>query len=415
MPIRTNRGRAAVYRRIWGAPLRSPKHLIATVVVLVILITAVGFLLPRVLPKDPDRREPERQLAGVSEQTETSRPEVTETRLTESPLTPKSAPPAQAALVAARKWAQAWVDHPRGTTQAKWLAGMRPYTTEEFLPQLKTVDVRNIPATKVVGPVRATDSPTSPVEVSIPTAGPTLLVPLIKRPGGWRVNQCSEEERAVRAGVLIGGCLAMLFALVVSTVMVVDVVSQSERAAAEGITPASCDAAIGPTQPGNMQVGADAARKLDPEQRRTVQQIIAIGKKRKLSPRAWQIAIQAGMTESGLRNVDYGDRDSLGIFQMRPSMGWGTPEQVTDPEYAINKFYNVLQGVPDWEKIRPGDAAQAVERSAFPDRYHQWEAMAVYLVENLGNVTDASGCGEGSGNLLPPNPKAAKAIEFALG
>lgn len=219
----------------------------------------------------------------------------------------------------------------------------------------------------------------------------------------------------MRAGVLIGGCLAMLFALVVSTVMVVDVVSQSERAAAEGITPASCDAAIGPTQPGNMQVGADAARKLDPEQRRTVQQIIAIGKKRKLSPRAWQIAIQAGMTESGLRNVDYGDRDSLGIFQMRPSMGWGTPEQVTDPEYAINKFYNVLQGVPDWEKIRPGDAAQAVERSAFPDRYHQWEAMAVYLVENLGNVTDASGCGEGAGNLLPPNPKAAKAIEFALG
>lgn len=194
MPIRTNRGRAAVYRRIWGAPLRSPKHLIATVVVLVILITAVGFLLPRVLPKDPDRREPERQLAGVSEQTETSRPEVTETRLTESPLTPKSAPPAQAALVAARKWAQAWVDHPRGTTQAKWLADMRPYTTEEFLPQLKTVDVRNIPATKVVGPVRATDSTTSSVEVSIPTDGPTLLVTVIKRPDGWRVNQYSEEE-----------------------------------------------------------------------------------------------------------------------------------------------------------------------------------------------------------------------------
>src|SRR5690606_9108819 len=113
MPIRTNRGRAAVYRRIWGAPLRSPKHLIATVVDLGSLITAVGFLMPRVRTRDADRREPERQLAEVCEQTETSRPEVTETRLTESPRPPNSAPPAQAALVAARKWAQAWVDHPR--------------------------------------------------------------------------------------------------------------------------------------------------------------------------------------------------------------------------------------------------------------------------------------------------------------
>jgi hypothetical protein len=212
----------------------------------------------------------------------------------------------------------------------------------------------------------------------------------------------------------MGGCLAVLFALITSVVMVVDVVSQSERAAAQGIAPASCDAMIGPTNPGDRQAGAAAASKLDDEQLRTVQQIIAIGKERDLSPRAWQIAIQAGMTESGLRNLNYGDRDSLGIFQMRPSMGWGTPAQVTDPEYAINKFYNVLQGVPNWESMRPGDAAQAVERSAFPDRYHRWEAMAVYLVENLGKVSDASGCGRGTGNLLPPNPRAAKAIEFAL-
>lgn len=219
----------------------------------------------------------------------------------------------------------------------------------------------------------------------------------------------------MRAGVLIGGLIAVVFALIVGTVMVIDVVSQSERAQAQGIGLASCDAMIGPTQPGQGAKGAADAAKLDPEQRQTVATIISIGKERKLSPRAWQIAIQAGMTESGLRNVNYGDRDSLGIFQMRPSMGWGSVTEVTDPEYAVNKFYTVLKGVPDWDKRRPGESAQAVERSAFPDRYHQWEAMAVHLVQNLGKVSDAAGCGEGAGKYLPPSQKAAKAIEFAMG
>jgi cell wall-associated NlpC family hydrolase len=142
--------------------------------------------------------------------------------------------------------------------------------------------------------------------------------------------------------------------------------------------------------------------------------IISIGKQRQLPPRAWQIAIQAGMTESRLRNLDYGDRDWIGIFQMRPSMGWGTPAQVTNPPYQVNKFYDVMEGVPDWRGRRPGDVAQAVERSAFPDRYHQWEGMAVHLVENMGEVDDAAGCGESEGEAVPPNEAAAAAIRFAL-
>jgi hypothetical protein len=121
------------------------------------------------------------------------------------------------------------------------------------------------------------------------------------------------------------------------------------------------------------------------------------------------------LKQSAIRNLDYGDRDSLGIFQMRPSMGWGTPAQVTNPPYQVNKFYDVLEGVPDWETRRPGDVAQAVERSAFPDRYHEWESMAVHLIENIGQVEDASGCGEGAGDELPPNDAAETAIQFALG
>jgi nucleoid-associated protein YgaU len=138
-----------------------------------------------------------------------------------------------------------------------------------------------------------------------------------------------------------------------------------------------------------MSVGAGVASahgesdvaSLDAEQTAVVDSIIAIGKERGEPQQAWQVAIQAGMTESKLRNLNYGDRDSLGVFQMRPSMGWGTPEQVTDIEYQVNKFYDILDDVPGWQSMAPGAAAQAVERSAYPERYHRWEDMA----ENLTN------------------------------
>lgn len=200
MPIRTNRGRAAVYRRIWGAPLRSPRHLIVTVVVLVVLVTAIGFVIPRLLPgngnaaPNPQASTPSvtsEPTATTAAPTETT---LTETRLTEDPLTPKSAPPAPAALTAARKWALAWVDHPKGTSSKEWLAGLKPYTTEEFLPQLKTVDVQNIPAKKVVGKVKPVSSTASSVEVDVQTDGPTLRISVIKTPDGWRVDRYDEGE-----------------------------------------------------------------------------------------------------------------------------------------------------------------------------------------------------------------------------
>jgi hypothetical protein len=96
-------------------------------------------------------------------------------------------------------------------------------------------------------------------------------------------------------------------------------------------------------------------------------------------------------------------------------MGWGTVAQVTDPVYEVNKFFDVLLGIPGWADLRPGEAAQDVERSAFPDRYHKWEPMAANLVQNVGQVVDVVGCGTGLGPLLPPSQAAAKAIQFALG
>ncbi|TVT35086.1 NlpC/P60 family protein [Amycolatopsis rhizosphaerae] len=221
----------------------------------------------------------------------------------------------------------------------------------------------------------------------------------------------------MRIGLLIGVVAAALFAAVMTTGVVSKVVTDQQRAQAQarGVMGVGCSAAIGPTQVGLVQTAQGQASNLRDEQRQIVSMIVAIGKQRGLSPRAWQVAIQAGMTESGLRNLDYGDRDSLGIFQMRPSMGWGTVEQLQDPVYEINKFYDVLLAVPDWDQQRPGASAQDVERSAFPERYHRWEQLAAYLVENVGQVGDVVGCGQSAGLALPPNKVAAAAISFAMG
>jgi hypothetical protein len=216
-------------------------------------------------------------------------------------------------------------------------------------------------------------------------------------------------KSALVAGALVVAVLATITVTAVTTVVRDDQARDEARR-----TNLSCNAALGPITSGPVGSGAAAAAKLSDEQRGIVARIIQIGKERKLPPRAWQVAIQAGMTESGLRPLNYGDRDSLGIFQMRPSMGWGTPAQVIDPNYAINKFYDVLLDVPSWEQQRPGESAQDVERSAFPDRYHEWEPMAAHLIGNVGLVADPTGCGQGTGALVPPSKQAGAAIRFAL-
>jgi hypothetical protein len=112
--------------------------------------------------------------------------------------------------------------------------------------------------------------------------------------------------------------------------------------------------------------------------------IAQVGRDRGLPERAVVVALATAMQESRLRNLDYGDRDSLGLFQQRPSQGWGTPEQVQDPVYAAGIFYDRLLRVPGWEAMRVTDAAQRVQRSAYPELYEQHAAMAVELSLALG-------------------------------
>ncbi|WP_394276612.1 hypothetical protein [Luteococcus sp.] len=92
---------------------------------------------------------------------------------------------------------------------------------------------------------------------------------------------------------------------------------------------------------------------------------------RELPPRAVSIALATAMQESDLRNIDYGDRDSVGLFQQRPSQGWGSVEQIMDPWYSTGKFYDHLVQVDGWESGDINDVAQKVQRSGVPDGYRK--------------------------------------------
>ena len=100
------------------------------------------------------------------------------------------------------------------------------------------------------------------------------------------------------------------------------------------------------------------------------------------------IAIATALQESDLQNLDYGDRDSLGLFQQRPSQGWGTPAQIMNPSYAARQFYTQLLQVPGWRSMSTTAAAQAVQRSAYPEAYEKWSGEATTLAaEFTGSLT----------------------------
>lgn len=139
-------------------------------------------------------------------------------------------------------------------------------------------------------------------------------------------------------------------------------------------------------------VGATHAQ-IDMEQARWTTLMAAIAQRRGLPPRATTIAIASAFQESRIHNIDYGDRDSVGLFQQRPSQGWGTHDQLMNPIYAINVFYNALVKVDGYEAMRITDAAQHVQHSGFPGAYAQHEDYARALASALrGYSTAAFSC-----------------------
>ena len=133
------------------------------------------------------------------------------------------------------------------------------------------------------------------------------------------------------------------------------------------------------------------------EQIGNAQTIAQVARDRGLPDRAVVIALATAQQESRLRNLDHGDRDSLGLFQQRPSQGWGTAAQVQDPVYAAGMFYDRLVGVPGWDVGRLTDVAQSVQKSAFPEAYQQWEALAVELTAAMQSGSPDLGTCLGSG------------------
>ncbi|MEU5550993.1 MULTISPECIES: hypothetical protein [unclassified Micromonospora] len=135
--------------------------------------------------------------------------------------------------------------------------------------------------------------------------------------------------------------------------------------------------------------GAQSRIDLSDEQVANAKAIIAATKKAGMDERAAVIAIGTAFQESKLENLghlgDRNDHDSQGLFQQRPSSGWGTVEQITDPEYSTLAFLKGLKQVDGWQDMPLTVAAQTVQVSAFPDHYAQWEQQAADLVAEHWN------------------------------
>lgn len=123
---------------------------------------------------------------------------------------------------------------------------------------------------------------------------------------------------------------------------------------------------------------------LDKDQIENARIIIGVGRAFNVSDRGIQIALMTAFQESDMYNLDHGDKDSKGLFQQRPKYNWGTEDEVQTRTFAAQSFYGVnpkvenagLLDIPGWEKMSLNDAAQAVQRSGYPDRYGKWENLA---------------------------------------
>lgn len=171
-----------------------------------------------------------------------------------------------------------------------------------------------------------------------------------------------------------------------------------------------------------------AGQQLTQGQISNAQVIYSVGTSMHLPQRAAVVAIATAMQESRLEDLSYGDRDSIGLFQQRPSQGWGTVAQIMQPAYAARAFYSHLEQVAGWQSLPVTVAAQLVQASAFPDAYAQWQGLATSLVSTFsGEATycltgkDSSVPSSGSTSLpkgyrIPPGTPApaSKAIRYAI-
>jgi hypothetical protein len=163
-----------------------------------------------------------------------------------------------------------------------------------------------------------------------------------------------------------------------------------------------------------VALGRDVS--FSPEQSANAATITAIALKRGLPARAATIGNATAIQESKLRNIKFGDRDSLGLFQQRPSQGWGTEKQILDPVYATNKFYDALTKIPGYQVMEITKVAQMVQRSAAPQAYAAHEQEGRILASTLaGHSPGGFGCRLNDAKSSTPAASIATALTVELG
>jgi hypothetical protein len=159
---------------------------------------------------------------------------------------------------------------------------------------------------------------------------------------------------------------------------------------------------------------ADGEVRLDPDQMANAATIAAVGISRGVPDRAVVVALATALQESKLRNLEHlgegNDHDSLGLFQQRPSQGWGTAKQIMDPRHAARRFYISLVKVKGWQKMRVTDAAQRVQRSAYPEAYEKWAEEATVLAKVLTGQQAGGVTCDTYGEDAPADAATAKAL-----
>ena len=169
--------------------------------------------------------------------------------------------------------------------------------------------------------------------------------------------------------------------------------------------------------PASCSFGDATRYSITPEQAQNAALIAAVAYHKEEPDHAVTVALAASFQETGLRNLSYGDRDSVGLFQQRPSEGWGTTKQIMDPVYAASIFYDHLVQVSGWQTMAVTQAAQLVQHSATPLAYGAWEAEARALATALtGEVAAGLSCRLGSfGREAPHLAALAHAASDELG
>jgi hypothetical protein len=207
----------------------------------------------------------------------------------------------------------------------------------------------------------------------------------------------------------------LLGVAVLCAVLVVGLVVLFDRGVGPLPEPEGCRARVG-----------GVAVDLTTEQADNAATIAAVAVGRGLPARAASIALATAMQESKLRNLDHGDRDSLGLFQQRPSMGWGTVRQIRDPYYAANRFYDALVKVSGYQTMRITEAAQHVQHSGFPEAYQDHAADGRALASALTgysparfscvvHLADVADQKPGPSGLTPRAQRVRRALEHVFG